>query len=48
LYSPISILYEDFSESTTLHLTLKNLSGTSKKAGPDGDILIEVSYELAG
>jgi hypothetical protein len=47
-FASLNIPYEDMEESNNLHLTLKNLSGDAKLEGGDGEVVIEISYELAG
>ena len=43
LYLP----YMDLDRTKELHVALKNLSLTSKPAGVDGEVVVEVAYELA-
>lgn len=43
----LNIPYEDTDKTKKLHVILKNLSPTAKQAGAGGEVVIEVSYELA-
>lgn len=43
----ISLPYEDLDKTKELHIVLKNLSPTSKEAGADGEVVIDVKYEPA-
>jgi len=43
----INLPYEDKDKTKELHMLLKNLSPTSKEAGADGEVVIEVKYEPA-
>jgi hypothetical protein len=45
---PLNIPYEDVKGLNTLHLSLTNLSGDDKLEGVDGEVLLEIIYELAG
>jgi len=43
----VNLPYEDKDSTKELHILLKNLSPTSKLAGLDGEVVIEVKYEPA-
>lgn len=43
----LAIPYEDLDKTKELHIALKNLSPTSKSARADGEVVVEVGYELA-
>ncbi|GAI60980.1 unnamed protein product, partial [marine sediment metagenome] len=43
----VDLPYEDKDETKELHVLLKNLSPTSKDAGADGEVVIDVKYEPA-